>query len=90
MNAGPNPPLRDLPVIVLSSDERPADPNRRRDRTDAGIALDFLSSNALYITATGSGHEIHLYQPDQVVRAIARAVAAVRNSIPLSRTPERP
>ena len=90
MNAGPNPPLRDLPVIVLSSDERSSDPNRRRDRTDAGVALDLLSSNALYITATGSGHEIHLYQPDQVVRAIARAVAAVRNSTPLSRTPERP
>ena len=85
-----NPPLRDLPVIVLSSDERPNAPNRARDRTDAGVALDLLSSNALYITAAGSGHEIHLYQPDQVVRAIGRAVVAVRSSIPLSRTPERP
>jgi len=90
MNAGPEPPLRDLPVIVLSSDARPNDPNRRRDRTDAGIALDLLSSNALYITATGSGHEIHLYQPDQVVRAIERAVMAVRKSIPLAQTLERP
>lgn len=83
MAAGPNPPLGDLPVIVLSSDERPGDPNRRRDRTNAGVALDLLSSNALYITATGSGHEIHLYQPDQVVGAIGRAVGAVRNRVPL-------
>jgi pimeloyl-ACP methyl ester carboxylesterase len=82
--------LGDLPVIVLSSDERPSEPNRRRDRTDAGAALDLLSSNTLYITATGSGHEIHLYQPDVVVQAVVRAVSAVRNRVPLSRVVDRP
>lgn len=90
MAVGQNPPLRDLPVIVLSSDERPSDPNRRLDRTDAGAALDLLSSNTLYITATGSGHEIHLYQPDLVARALVRAVVAGRNRVPLSRASDRP
>jgi pimeloyl-ACP methyl ester carboxylesterase len=90
MAAGQKPPLGDLPVIVLSSDERPSDPNRRSDRTDAGDALDLLSSNTLYITATGSGHEIHLYQPDLVARALVRAVVAVRSGVPLSGAPERP
>jgi pimeloyl-ACP methyl ester carboxylesterase len=90
MAAAKDPPLGDLPVIVLSGDERPSDPNRRSDRTDAGAALDLLSSNTLYITASGSGHEIHLYQPDLVVRALERAVVAVRSGVPLSRAPERP
>ena len=83
--AGPNPPLRDLPVVVLSSNERPTDPNRRVDRTDAGAALDLLSSNMLFVTATGSGHEIHLYQPELVAKTLVQAVEAVRNRVPLSR-----
>jgi pimeloyl-ACP methyl ester carboxylesterase len=85
--AGQNPPLGHLPVIVLSSDERSSDPGRRTDKTDAGAALDLLSSNTLYITATGSGHEIHVYQPDVVVRSLERTVVAVRRRVPFSRTP---
>lgn len=84
-STGQEHPLGDLPVIVLSSGERPTDPDRRRDRTDAGAALDLLSSNTLYLTATGSGHEIHLYQPDLVVQAVVRAAVALRNRVPLSR-----
>jgi hypothetical protein len=48
--------------------------------------LDFLSSNTLSITAKGSGHEIHLFQPDVLVQALLRAVPAVRNRVPLSRS----
>ena len=88
MAAGQQPPLGDLPVVVLSSDERSSDPNRRLDRTNAGAALDLLSSNLLYITATGSGHEIHLYQPEVVVRALVRAGGAVRDRVPLSSVPD--
>jgi hypothetical protein len=39
----------------------------------------------VHITAAGSGHEIHLHQPDSVVQALARAVSAVRSGVPLSR-----
>jgi hypothetical protein len=38
----------------------------------------------LHITAAGSGHEIHLYQPDRVIEGITRAVSAVRSGIPLA------
>lgn len=89
MGSGPEYPLGDLPVIILSSDERPSAPDRRHDRADAGAAIDLLSRNTLFVTATGSGHEIHLFQPDVVVQALVRGVLAVRNGVPLSRALER-
>ncbi|MGO9275796.1 MAG: alpha/beta fold hydrolase [Terriglobia bacterium] len=84
MDAGKRPPLGELPVIVLSSDPI-ATESERQSRDGAAARLDFLSSNSVHITATGSGHEIHLYQPDLVVEALARAVSAVRSRVPLSR-----
>jgi hypothetical protein len=81
---GKTPPLGELPVIVLSSGPV-ANESDRRSRDGAAGRLDFLSSNSVHITAAGSGHEIHLYQPDVVVQALAQAVSAVRNQAPLSR-----
>jgi pimeloyl-ACP methyl ester carboxylesterase len=76
-DAGKQPPLGSLPVVVISS-EPAASEAARRSRDEAGPRLDYLSSNTVHITAAGSGHEIHLYQPDTVVRGILQAVTAVR------------
>lgn len=71
-------------MVVLSSGPA-ATEAERVSRDGAADRLDFLSSNTVHITATGSGHEIHLYQPDPVVQAVARGVSAVRTRVPLSR-----
>ena len=55
-----------------------------RSHDGAAARLDFLSTNTMHITATGSGHEIHLYQPDAVVQATESSLSAVRKSTPLS------
>jgi pimeloyl-ACP methyl ester carboxylesterase len=75
---GKKPPLGTLPVVVVSSNP-PATDAARRSRDEAGPRLDFLSSNTVHITATGSGHEIHLYQPDRVIGGVLQAVTAVRS-----------
>lgn len=80
---GEKPPLKSLPVAVVSSNP-PATDAVRHSRDEAGPRLDFLSSNTLHITATGSGHEIYLYQPDHVVEGVLQAVTAVRNGQPLA------
>jgi pimeloyl-ACP methyl ester carboxylesterase len=77
-------PLGVLPVVVLSSGPA-ATESERQSRDGAAARLDFLGSNALHIVAEGSGHEIHLYQPDSLVQAVARGVSAVRTRVPLSR-----
>lgn len=76
--AGTEPPFGSLPVVVISSDPIAADA-AHRTRDGAAARLAFLSTNTAFVVASGSGHEIHLYQPDTVVRAIERAVLAVRN-----------
>ena len=83
-DAGGDRPLGTLPVIVLSSDPI-ASESERRSKNGAAARLDFLSSNSVHITATGSGHEIHLYQSDLVVQALVRGVSAVRSHVSLSR-----
>jgi pimeloyl-ACP methyl ester carboxylesterase len=75
-------PLGSLPVVVISSGPV-ASEKERASRDTAGAQLDFLSSNSLHIQATGSGHEIHLFQPERVVEGISRAVLAVRTGTPL-------
>lgn len=76
-------PLGALPVVVISSYAAAAESDRH---THGGAAprLDFLSSNTIHVTANGSGHEIHLYQPDLVVKTIVRVVSSVRNHLQLS------
>lgn len=82
-DASKNHVLGALPVVVLSSDP-PASESERHSRDQAGPRLDFLSSNTLHVTAAGSGHEIHLYQPDLVAKTLTRAVLAIRNGTLLS------
>jgi pimeloyl-ACP methyl ester carboxylesterase len=76
-------PLKNLPVIVVSSDPK-TDDSLRYSKSGAAGRLDFLSSNTIHITAAGSGHEIHLYQPDKVVEAIRLEIAAIRKRWPLA------
>jgi len=78
-------PLGRLPVLVLSSGPI-ATESERRSRDVAAARLDFLSSNSAHVTAEGSGHEIHLFQPDVVVEGLTRMVEAVRKQVPLSKT----
>jgi len=80
---GKKPPLGSLPVIVIASEPVAPEPVRR-SRGEAAPRLDYLSSNTLHITATGSGHEIHLYQPARVIDGITRAISAVRGGAPLT------
>lgn len=83
MDSSQNPPLGALPVAVIASD--PATPrSERNSREDGGAHLDFLSSNEIHITASGSGHEIHLYQPDVVIRTIGRVISGISKGIPLA------
>jgi pimeloyl-ACP methyl ester carboxylesterase len=77
-DASKQPPLGSLPVVVISSNAASPE-SARRSRDEAGPRLDYLSSNTLHITATGSGHEIHLYQPDRVIQGILDAVRAARS-----------
>lgn len=77
-------PLGALPVLVLSSG-RAATEAERRSREGAAARLDFLSTNSAHITAQGSGHEIHLFQPDVVVNGLQRMIDAVRKRTPLSK-----
>ena len=79
---GTTSPLGNLPVLVLASGPK-ATEVERRSRNGAAARLDFLSSNTVHMTATGSGHEIHLFQPDQVVTALERMVQAVRKKLSL-------
>jgi pimeloyl-ACP methyl ester carboxylesterase len=70
------PPLGALPVVVISSDPIAADTSRSRDSFAGRYPL--FSTNTTFVVAKGSGHEIHLYQPDTVVEAIRRTIAALR------------
>jgi pimeloyl-ACP methyl ester carboxylesterase len=76
-------PLGKLPVIVVSSNPK-ANDSLRYSRDGASDRLDYLSSNSIHITASESGHEIQLYQPDVLVSAFKDIIMAIRNNISLS------
>ena len=66
-------PFGARPVVVLTrGDEKNA------DREQSHRVLAALSSSSRHEVVHGAGHEIHLFQPDAVVRAIAEVVEAVR------------
>jgi pimeloyl-ACP methyl ester carboxylesterase len=75
--SGP-PRLGALPVAVITSDPLVADA-AQRTRDGAAARLAFLSTDTTFVVAAGSGHEVHLYQPDTVVRAIDVLVAGIRS-----------
>jgi pimeloyl-ACP methyl ester carboxylesterase len=70
-------PLGSLPVVVISS-EPSAPESALHTHDEAAPRLDFLSSNSIHVTATGSGHEIHLYKPDIVIETLEGTVQAIR------------
>jgi pimeloyl-ACP methyl ester carboxylesterase len=79
---GASPPLGRLPVVVVASDPAQAR-SECESRNTAASCLDYLSANTIHITAAGSGHEIHLYQPDTLVKAALQVLDAVRKKTPL-------
>jgi pimeloyl-ACP methyl ester carboxylesterase len=82
------PPLPDLPAVVMSADKPwrtdllPAAATRRETVTFTQwlASLDLLAQDlgAEHITATGSGHDIYLYNPTLVTDAIRDIVGDVR------------
>jgi pimeloyl-ACP methyl ester carboxylesterase len=66
-------PLGDLPVVVLT---RGTDVGDGLFETHDALARQ--STNSRHTMVAGSGHEIHLFQPNAVIQAIADVVGAVR------------
>lgn len=66
-------PLGDLPTVVLS---RGSERNDEREAAHARVAR--LSTNAWHCVVESAGHEIHLFQPAVVIRAITEVVGAAR------------
>jgi pimeloyl-ACP methyl ester carboxylesterase len=81
------PPLGDIPLIVLIPEEKP-DPSakpptdewkqileeKRRQKVDQAR----LSRRGRVVIIKDSGHEIHLFQPDALVKAVREIVDEVR------------
>lgn len=80
---GGSPVLGKLPVIVISSNPV-LEKSECLSQSNAAACLDYLSANTVHITASGSGHEIHLYEPDVVIKAILKTLSSVQNSTPLT------
>jgi len=78
--------LGDIPLIVVTAgiidDEWLATVPKLAARAQARLAG--LSSNALQVVATDSGHFVHEEAPDVVLAAIAQVVEAVRAGSPLA------
>jgi hypothetical protein len=70
-------PLGNLPLIVLGRKQSDWE-TRRRHLAE----LKTLSSAGKLIVAEDSGHEIHLYRPDLVVRSIREVVMSARGKKP--------
>jgi pimeloyl-ACP methyl ester carboxylesterase len=66
-------PLGDRPIVVLS---RGMESSAEMQAVHAGIAR--LSTNSRHTVIAGSGHEIHLFEPSAVIRAITDVLVAVR------------
>jgi pimeloyl-ACP methyl ester carboxylesterase len=72
-----NHPLGSLPLVVLVRTQD-ADQNHREQAAE----LAALSTAGRLVPAENSGHEIHLYRPDLVIRAIRDVAVASRNRLP--------
>jgi len=79
LSAAQQYPLADRPLIVLS---RGLDSSQGQLDSHEGVAK--LSSNSRHRVIAGAGHEIHLFQPDAVIQAIADVVASLRSGKPLA------
>jgi pimeloyl-ACP methyl ester carboxylesterase len=65
-------PLGDLPVVVITAGTQPEDCRAEQQR------LTRLSTRGEQVIAAGSGHWVHLDEPEVVVDAIRRVVAMAR------------
>jgi hypothetical protein len=71
-------PLGDRPLVVLTRSV-----NSNQELRDVHASLTRLSTDARHTVVAGSGHEIHLFQPDAVTQAIRDVLEAVRSKKPL-------
>jgi hypothetical protein len=71
-------PMKNVPVIVLT---RGQDATPGLAENHAGLAR--LSTNSRHEVVATAGHEIHLFTPAAVVRAIEDVAAAARARQPL-------
>ncbi len=71
---GKEHPLGDLPLIVLGRKQKDAETRQRHLAELKG-----LSSSGKLVMAEDSGHEIHLYRPELVVKSIKEVVTAARD-----------
>jgi pimeloyl-ACP methyl ester carboxylesterase len=69
--------LGNLPLIVLVRTQDADESHKAQAAQLAG-----LSTAGKLVAAENSGHEIHLYRPDLVIRAIHEVVTAARNQPP--------
>jgi hypothetical protein len=86
-----DPPLPELPTIVLSADKswQPAAVDAQRKAADSAqvtfsnwlAVQDLLAAclNAKHIKDTKSGHNVYLYEPQLVIDSIREVVEAVRS-----------
>lgn len=72
-------PLGNRPLVVLS---RGMESSQGQLESHAGLAV--LSTNSRHSVVTDAGHEIHLFQPKAVIRAIADVVESSRTGKRLS------
>ena len=70
------PPLGALRVAIISSD--PIQPDTTGSRDGLAARRPLFSTNTTAVVAKGSGHEIHLYQPETVVETIRQTLASLR------------
>jgi pimeloyl-ACP methyl ester carboxylesterase len=75
-------PLGDLPLVVLGRKQSDWE-TRQRHLNE----LKALSSAGKLVVAEDSGHEIHLYRPELVVKAIREVVTAAQDKKPRPGTP---
>lgn len=86
-----SPPLRPIPAVVLTAD-KPIRADLQPPGIDIGVTFDdwlvgqdLLAAGlaAEHVTQTDSGHNVYLYAPSLVNRAIHEVVADVRHAKPV-------
>jgi pimeloyl-ACP methyl ester carboxylesterase len=80
--------LGDLPVVVVvrGRPDMGGDAAFEQEWREAHRRLSQLSSNSVLIVAEGSGHTVHLEEPDVYVNAVRRVVVAARENSRLVET----
>ena len=79
---GKLPPMRDIPLSVISRDPKRAGANFEAEQRWQEMQLDLLrmSTNSRHIVAEGSGHGIPVERPDAIVSAVMEMVGKLRTA----------